>query len=108
MASPEVIKAVDKLVSWLSAYTLAKPEAPINSLAYPAVLDRYLQESGDPRLVEFNKEIKELFEIAVTGEKDALIDYYRGGRIKNLWGTPCHYFCFSKGQSAGPDTPGSV
>ncbi len=100
LAAPEdVTQAVVELVAGLSAYTLSGSGDPADFFTYPPVLDRYLASLGDPILTEFNEELQQLYRAACSGSADNLIHVYSNSNLRNLWGTPCHYICFTKGLS---------
>lgn len=100
-ATSKVIKAVSKLVARISEYT-ASADCPIDTVVYPPELDDYLEKSGDSGTRRFNSEMKKLYQTISTGSLDDLVDNYHGTElVRNLWGVPYHYLCFSKISQSG-------
>jgi len=95
-ATSEVIDSVAELIAQISGYTTA-PNNSIESMLYPSVLDGYFGKSKDSRLFHFNSEMKNLYETVKCCQLDDLISaYHRTKYVRNLWGVPYHYICFSK------------
>ena len=92
----EVVDAVSSLVAQISEYTTAAGR-PIDTVSYPTALDDYLKQSQDSRLRRFNSEMKMLYQAASSHPLEDLITAYRGTKqVRNLWGVPYQYLCFSK------------
>ncbi len=95
-ATSEVIDSVAELTAQISKYTTTL-NSSIDSVLYPFVLDGYFGKSKDSRLFHFNSEMKNLYETVKCCQLDNLISaYHRTKYVRNLWGTPYHYICFSK------------
>jgi SAM-dependent methyltransferase len=95
-APREAIDGVGDLVAWLGEFTQLGQPPPIESMPYPAPLDYYLANSDNSSLARFNIDLKQLHRVALGGGITELVQEYRGADIKSLWGTPCHYVCFTK------------
>jgi SAM-dependent methyltransferase len=94
--APETISAVANLIEQISVYT-TNLNASIKMVSYPALLDEYLQQTNVSPLVSFNSEMKHLYYVAQSGHLGDLIAAYHSAKtVRNLWGTPYHYICFSK------------
>jgi hypothetical protein len=92
----EVVDAVGELVAGLSAFSQDYAR-PIQVMAYPPKLSRYFAGLEDSRLSQFNTEMDNLYQVAVSGDWDDLLSAYQGSRLlRSLWGTPFHYVCFTK------------
>ena len=87
-----VADLVDRTVKYTCNYGL-----PFGELAYPDAMDGYLASSPDPALRALNAELRGLYAAAREGPLDRLLSCYRGAAvIRDLWGTPYHYFCMMK------------
>lgn len=104
-ASSSVITAVDGLVNDLLGYTRDEDSGGhrplIDNLRYPQQLDRYLGESGNEDLTQFNTALKRMYRVSVTGNLHELIDEYHAGGIGKFWGAVYHYLCISKNLPTG-------
>ena len=95
-ASPEVIEAVATLVQQMSDYTLSLNES-LDKVNYPTVLDDYLENSEDQRIVAFNREMKRLYIAIKESSLEGLIStYHQSQWLHQLWGSAYQYLCFSK------------
>lgn len=94
--TPKVINSVSNLVTQILEYTTI-PICSIDSVLYPSLLDEYFGKSKDSRLLQFNSEMRRLYEATKSCQLEDLISvYHRTEYIRNLWGTPYHYICFNK------------
>ena len=92
----EVVDAVSRLVAQISEFTSAAGR-PIDIVSYPTALDNYFKRSQDSRLRRFNSEMKMLYQAASSHPLEDLITAYQGTKqVRNLWGVPYQYLCFSK------------
>ena len=95
-ASPEVVAAAQDLTARISDY-IQTPDANISSVFYPEELDDYLSKSSDPRLREFNTELKNLHTaVRSTDIADIVGAYQETEHLRNLWGAPYHYLSVKK------------
>jgi SAM-dependent methyltransferase len=95
-ASFAVIDAVANLIERLSDFTVNRG-IPIESVVYPSLLDEYLNQSQDSRLVQFNLEMKSIYDAAKSSQLEQLISAYHESKcVRSMWGAPYHYICFSK------------
>ncbi len=95
-ATFEVVDSVSELMARISRYTTTL-NSSIDSMLYPFVLDEYLGKSKDLRLLRFNQEMKSLYNAVKCCQLDDLISAYHSTKfVRNLWGAPYHYICFSK------------
>lgn len=95
-ATPEVVNSVSEVGGQISEYTTA-PGSSIDLVSYPSLLDEYLGRSKDSRLRRFNSEMRKLYEAASSSLlEDLLSVYHRTKYVRNMWGAPYHYICFSK------------
>lgn len=95
-ASPEVIDAVVKMVQQMSDYTLSLTES-IEDINYPLVMDNYLQNIDDERIIAFNTDMKHLYTAIKDSSLEDLISTYHNSQwLRQLWGSAYQYFCFSK------------
>jgi len=95
-ATSETIDSVADLITQISEYTTTL-DASIELVSYPPLLDEYLSQGKDPNLSRFNSEMKQLYAAAKSSQPDDLIAaYQRSESVRNLWGAPYHYICFSK------------
>jgi len=95
-ATSEVIDSVAELTAQILRYTTTL-NSSIDSVVYPSVLDECFDESKDFRLLHFNREMKSLYKTARSCQLDDLISAYHDTKyVRNLWGAPYHYICFSK------------
>lgn len=95
-ATSEVIDSVAELTAQISRYTTTL-NSSIDSMLYPSALDEYLGRSKDSRLLHFNREMKSLYKTVISCQLDDLISAYHHTKyVRNLWGVPYHYICFSK------------
>ncbi|MFB0566234.1 MAG: class I SAM-dependent methyltransferase [Candidatus Aminicenantaceae bacterium] len=91
-----VIDAVDNLIRQLSDYT-QKYSNEFVSLTYPTALDKYLAAISEPLMTEFNDDLKMIYAAVRVGGFNELLHVYKSAkRIRNFWGTPYHYVCFTK------------
>ena len=85
-----------EVVAQISEYTTATGRC-IDSVLYPSALDDYFEKSKDSRLRRFNSEMKKLYQAVSSCPLEDLIEVYQGTKyVRNLWGAPYHYLCFSK------------
>ncbi len=95
-ATSEVVDSVAELMAQIAGYTTTL-NSSVESMLYPSVLDGYFGKSKDSRLFHFNSEMKNLYEAVKCCQLDDLISaYHRTKYVRNLWGVPYHYICFSK------------
>ncbi len=95
-ASWEVVESVSQFVDRLSEFTTAL-DRPISNVVYPETLEEYLSQHPDERLSQFNREMKTLYDVAKSSGFDDLISAYQSAQqLRNLWGSPYQYICFSK------------
>lgn len=96
-ATSEVVDSVSELIAQVSRYTTTV-NSSIDSVVYPSVLDEYLGKSKDSTLLHFNREMKSLYKTAISCDlvDDLISAYHRTKYVRNLWGAPYHYICFSK------------
>jgi SAM-dependent methyltransferase len=93
-AASEVIDSVVTLVAKMADYTT---DSPVESLVYPDALNQYLSNSQDVRLQEFNLEMNNLYKALKSDRVEELLSTYHETKwLRNLWGTPQHYICFTK------------
>ena len=96
IATSEVVDSVSEFIARISEYTIAS-NSSITGLVYPLQLDKYLGESEDSRLVNFNSEMKALYQAVQSNRlQDVLLAYSESESLRRLWGAPYHYICFSK------------
>lgn len=98
-AEPAGYPAVDSvsgLIARISEYTLGSSSS-IDKIEYPAPLDEYLKGYKDTRLKDFNSEMQRLYKaLRSVPLKDLISTYVNTKYVRNLWGVPYHYICFSK------------
>ena len=95
-APPKVVDSVSELVAQISEYTTI-PSCSVDSVLYPSLLDKYFNKSKDSRLLQFNSEMRTLYEAARSCQLEDLISAYHGTEyVRNLWGAPYHYTCLTK------------
>jgi len=92
----EVVESVSDLVKEISGYT-SNMSSSIESIEYPLLLDKYLMESKDPKVLNFNTEMKRLYDALTSAKLDELITIYHNSEsLRKLWGAPFHYISFMK------------
>lgn len=95
-ASAEVVEAIIDLIHQISTYTLDLAATP-DAVVYPALLDQYLQQNANRVLRTFNQEMKQVYESISSNQLERIIStYHQTQYLRNLWGSPYHYLCFSK------------
>jgi len=92
----EVIESVSDLAKDISKYT-DDIGSSIGSIRYPLLLDKYLMESKNPEVLNFNTEMKRLYDAQTSAKLDDLMAVYHNSKsLRKLWGAPFHYICFMK------------
>jgi hypothetical protein len=95
-ASTKVIAALTELIEQISTYTTTLV-ASIEAVNYPVDLDDYLGQSNSPLLINFNTEMKRLYQVLSSAQAQQIIStYHQAETLRGLWGSPYHYLCFSK------------
>ncbi|MEG4166771.1 MULTISPECIES: methyltransferase domain-containing protein [unclassified Microcoleus] len=90
----EVINSVVALVAKLADYTI---DSSVESIVYPDSLNEYLSESKDIRLQQLNLEMNNLYKAIKSARLEELLSAYHETKwVRELWGTPQHYICFTK------------
>lgn len=96
-ALSKTIDSVSKLVEDISNYAEGKEGFSISSVNYPKELNDYLSKSSDSRIIDFNLELKKLYDILKSSDLDEIIfTYLNSKHIRDLWGSFYHYICFRK------------
>jgi len=92
----EAVDAVGRLVTVISNYISSWPSSP-EVPSYPPDLHRYLTDSKDETLIQFDSEMGRLYETVRLGDAEDLVSvYHDSGLLRQLWGVPYHYLSFAK------------
>ncbi len=93
-----MIDCVADLVRSISNYTSDESDMGfLRDIAYPGVLYEYLNSIGDPLIVKFNDEMKELYDAIIDCDLKRLTDAYLNTEVlRYLWGTAYHYISFER------------
>lgn len=92
-----VVDSVSELLAQISKFTSNSNSHAIESVLYPSLLDQYFQKSKDPRLQNFGTEMRRVYNMIGSCKLENLLTLYRASKcVRNLWGTPYHYLCFSR------------
>jgi len=93
-ASLKTINSVQKLLKNISEYIEG---SSLKQVSYPKELNNYLSKSFDARLVNFNSEMKKLYNTIKSSNLNNIISTYVNTKyVRNLWGSHYHYLCFEK------------
>tara|TARA_Y100000034_G_C6910131_1_gene424127 strand:- start:12872 stop:14089 length:1218 start_codon:yes stop_codon:yes gene_type:complete len=93
----EIIKSVYNLIKNISNYS---GESSQNIASYPEELDQYLSNSNDPLIIQFNLEMKNLYQTLQSSDYENIISTYLNSKtLRKSWGSLYHYICFRKNRN---------
>lgn len=101
MADSRVFKAITDFTQ-VMCEQMDRPKGDTKPLIYPQVVEDYLLLTGDPFVVQFSLDLKNIFGPTEIQQSADLIKLYHQTRlVRNLWGCPCPYLSFRKMEKEG-------